>query len=159
LYNRENAQKGNTELHEPDRKNRAIRRYARRGVWLFSIVTLAVISGNLISAAIIAKFTDDSRIAQIEAALAAERKKDQQDKTKDFFAEEARKESDRLINAIEAHERLMARAQDKSDTQLILEHQLNSLCDFWIAQYQKDKETSTKNQRDSACKEAGRPTN
>lgn len=146
-------------MHEPDRKTRAIRRYARRGVWLFGIVTLAVISGNLISAAIIAQFTDDSRIVEIEAALAAGRKKDQQDKSKDFFAEEARKESNRLINAIEAHERLMARAQDKSDKQLILENQLNALCDFWIAQYQKDKQTSTKNQRDSACKEAGRQTN
>lgn len=143
-------------MNEPDRKNRALRGYARRGVWLFGIVTLAVVSGNLISAAIIAQFSDDSRIAQLEAALAAERKKDQHDKNKDFFVEEARKESARLANAIEAHERLMARAQDKSDQQLILEHQLNALCDFWIAQYQKDKQTSTKNQRDSACKEAGR---
>ncbi len=146
-------------MHEPDRKTRAIKRYARRGVWLFGIVTLAVVSGNLISAAIIAQFTDDSWKTQIEAALAAERKKDQQDKSKDFFAEEARKESDRLIHAIEAHERLMARAQDKGDKQLILENQLNALCDFWIAQYQKDKQASTKNQRDSACKEAGRETN
>lgn len=146
-------------MHAPDRKNRALKRHARRGVWLFGIVTLAVISGNLISAVILAQFTDDSRIAQIEATLAAGQKKDQQDKTKDFFAEEARKESTRLSNAIAAHERLMARAQNKSDTQLILEHQLNSLCDFWIAQYQKDKETSTENQRDSACKEAGRQTN
>ena len=146
-------------MDEPDRKNRAIRRYARRGVWLFGIVTLAVISGNLISAAIIAQFTDDSRITQIEATLTAEQKKSQQDRSKDFFAEEAHKESARLTNAIEAHERLMARAQDKSHKQLILEDQLNSLCDFWIAQYQKDKQTSTKNQRDSACKEAGRPTN
>jgi hypothetical protein len=143
-------------LHEPDRKNRAIKRYTRRGVWLFGIVTLAVISGNLISAAIIAQFTDDSWKAKIEAALAAEQKKDQHDKSKDFFAEEARKESNRLTKAIEAHERLMARAQDKSDKQLILEHQLNALCDFWITQYQKDKQTSTRNQRDSACKEAGR---
>lgn len=146
-------------MHEPDRKYRAIRRCTRGGVWLFGIVTLAVVCGNLISAAILAQFTDDSRIAQIEAALAAEQKEDQHDKSKDFFAEEARKESARLTNAIEAHERLMARAQDKSDKQLILEDQLNSLCDFWIAQYQKDKQTSTKNQRDSACKEAGRPTN
>lgn len=143
-------------MHEPDRKIRAIKRYARRGIWLFGIVTLAVVSGNLISAAIIAQFTDDAWKTRIEAALAAEQKKDQQDKSKDFFAEEARKESDRLINAIAAHERLMARAQDKSDKRLILEHQLNALCDFWIAQYQKDKQAGTKNQRDSACKEAGR---
>lgn len=146
-------------MHEPNRKKRFIRSYTRRGIWLFGIITLAVISGNLISAVIIARFTDDSRIVQIEAALAAERKKDQQDKYKNFFAEEARKESKRLTNAIEAHERLMARAQDKSNAQLTLEHRLNSLCDFWIAQYQKDKQTSTKNQRDSACKEAGRQTN
>jgi hypothetical protein len=146
-------------MHEPDKRNRATRRYVRRGTWLFGIVTLAVVSGNLISAAIIAQFTDDSWKTQIEAALTAARKKDQQDKNNDFFAEEARKESTRLTNAIEAHERLMARAQDKSDKQLILEDQLNSLCDFWIAQYQKDKQTSTKNQRDSACKEAGRQTN
>lgn len=146
-------------MHEPDRKNRVIRRYARRGVWLFGIVTLAVVSGNLISAAIIAQFTDDFRLAKIEAALAAEQKKDQHDKSKDFFAEEARQESARLSNAIAAHERLMARAQDKSDKQLILENQLNALCDFWIAQYQKDQQIGTKNQRDSACTEVGRQTN
>jgi predicted lysophospholipase L1 biosynthesis ABC-type transport system permease subunit len=143
-------------LHEPDRKQRAIRRYARRGVWLFVIVTLAVICGNLISAAIIAQFTDDARIEQIEATLAAEQKKNQQDKSKEFFAEEARKESSRLSNAVAAHERLMARAQDQSEQQLILENQLNALCDFWIVQHQKDQQASTKNQRDSACKEAGR---
>ncbi len=145
-------------MHEPDRKKRAVRRYARRGVWLFGIVTLAVVSGNLISAAIIAQFTDDSRLAQIEAMLAAEQKQDQQNESKDFFAEEARKESRRLSTAIEAHERLMARAQDKSNKQLLLENQLNALCDFWIAQYQKDNQTSTKNQRDSACEGAGRLT-
>lgn len=143
-------------MHEPDRKQRAIRRYARRGVWLFVIVTLAVICGNLISAAIIAQFTDDARIEQIEATLAAEQKKNQQDKSKEFFAEEARKESSRLSNAVAAHERLMARAQDQSEQQLILENQLNALCDFWIVQHQKDQQASTKNQRDSACKEAGR---
>ncbi|HSC66782.1 MAG TPA: hypothetical protein VLC79_03775, partial [Cellvibrio sp.] len=90
------------------------------------------------------------------AALAAEQKRKSLDASKDFFAEEARKESDRLARAIEAHERLMARAQDKSDKQAVLDNQLSALCDFWIAQYKKDTLASTKTQRDSACAEAGR---
>lgn len=146
-------------MHEPDRRKRLSRVYACRRVWLFGLVTLAVVSGNLISAAIIAQFTDDSRIEHIEAALAAEQKKDQQEKSKDFFVEEARKESNRLAKAIEAHERLMEKAEAKSDKQLSLEKQLNSLCDFWIAQYQKDRQISTKNQRDSACRDADRQIN
>jgi hypothetical protein len=143
-------------LLESDGKIRNLKRSIRRVVWLFCVVTLAVVAGNLISAAIIAQLTDDSAIARVEAALIAEQKRKQLDASKDFFAEEARKESDRLAKAIEAHERLMARTQDKSDKQAVLDKQLSALCDFWIAQYKKDKQASTKIQRDSACTEAGR---
>lgn len=51
----------------------------------------------------------------------------------------------------------MARAQVQSDKQAVLEKQLSALCDFWIAQYEKDNQVSTKTQRDSACIDAGRP--
>lgn len=144
-------------MREPDGKIRNLKRSARRVIWLFCVVTLAVVIGNLISAAIIAQFADDSAIARIEAALIAEQKSKQLNASKDFFAEEARKESDRLAKAVEAHERLMARAQVQSDKQAVLEKQLSALCDFWIAQYEKDNQVSTKTQRDSACIDAGRP--
>lgn len=151
-----NQSKGATALLESDGQIRKIKKHIRRVMWLFCIVTLAVVSGNLISAAIIAQFTDDSAQTRIETALEAERKKSQHDNTKAFFAEEARKESDRLTKALEAHQRLMERAQDKNDRQVKLESQLNALCDFWISQYQKDQQESTKTQKDAACSEVGR---
>ena len=146
-------------MPESDGQIRKIKKHIRRTIWLFFIVTLAVASGNLISTAIIAQFTEESSEHRIEAAMAAERKKNQHDRSKEFFAEEARKESDRLTRAIDAHERLMERAQNKNDKQLILDHQVSVLCDFWITQYKKDNQESTKTQRDTACKEAGRQVN
>ena len=82
-------------MHEPDGKIHSLKRSARKIIWFFCVATLAVVIGNLISAAIIAQFADDSAITRIQAALIAEQKSKQLNASKDFFADEARIESDR----------------------------------------------------------------